>query len=91
MGGQGTLPSSSQALTATPNYFVYEDASTAQEHVERNAAVKVLQLHHVGGMKNTGSMMQGCLSDGTAVDLTWLLVVCVRCEAAVCYSCTSRI
>ena len=58
--------------------------SIAQEHVKRNAAVKVLQLHHVGGMTRTGSTVPGCLSPGTAVDLTWLLV-CERCEAAVCY------
>ena len=50
--------------------------------------LKGLQLHHVGGMQsNTGLR---CRDVGlpvfryTAVDLTWLLV-CVRCEAAVCY------
>ena len=90
-GRQDSQSSSSQAMAATTSNFVHEDANIAQEHVERNAAVKVLQLHHVGGMQSTGSTMQGCLSTGTAVDLTWLLV-CVRCEAAVCYSsCTSRI
>ena len=51
MGGQGTLPSSSQAMTATTSNFVYEGASIAQEHVERNVAVRVLQLHHVSGIK----------------------------------------
>ena len=94
VGGQRTMPSSSQAMAATTSYyyFVYKGASIAQEHIERDAAVKVLQLHHVGGMKNTGSTVQGCLSPGIAVGLTWLLV-CERCEAAVCYSnsCTSRI
>ena len=93
MRGQGTVPPTSQAMAATTSYyFVYEGASIAQEHIERDAAVKVLQLHHVGGMQNTGSTVQGCLSPGIAVGLTWLLV-CERCEAAVCYSnsCTSRI
>ena len=73
----------------TKQQLVCEGAHIAQEHVERNTAVEVLQLHHVGGMKSTGSTVQGYLSSGTAVDLTWLLV-CERCEAAVCYSCTSR-
>ena len=53
--------------------------SIINQYVERNAAVKVLQLHQVGGMKSTGTMVQGCLSPGTAFDLTRLLV-CVRCE-----------
>ena len=71
------MPSSRQAMAATTSYFVYEGASIAEEHVERDAAVKVLlQLHHVGGMQSTGSMVWGCLSPGTAVDLTWLLVCC---------------
>ena len=71
--------------------FVYAGTSIAQEHVEPKAAVEVLQLHHVGGMKSSGSTVQKRLSPGTttAVDLTWLLV-CVRCEAAVCYSVVSR-
>ena len=51
------------------SYFVCEGASIAQEHVERNTAVKVLQLPHVGGKQSTGSTMQGCLSPGSAVDL----------------------
>ena len=50
MGAQDTLPSSSQATAATTRNFVYEGASIAPEHVERNAVVKLLQLHHVGGM-----------------------------------------
>ena len=73
-GARDTLLSSRQAMAATTSNFVYESASIAQKHVERNAAVKVLQLHHVGGMKSTGSTVQGCLSPGTTVDLTWLLV-----------------
>ena len=77
-------------MTATTSNFVYEGTNIAQEHVKREAAVKVLQLHHVGGMKSIVSTMQRCLSPGTRVDLTWLLV-CERCEAAVGYSCTSRI
>ena len=48
-------------MAATTSNFVYEGASIAQEHVEGDAAVKVLQLHHVGGMQNTGSTVQGCL------------------------------
>ena len=48
--GQDPLPSSRQAMAATTCNFVYEGANIAREHVERNAAVKVLQLHHVGGM-----------------------------------------
>ena len=89
--GRGTLLSSSQAMAATTNNFVYEGASIAQEYVERNAAGKVLKLHHVGGMKSTGSKVQGCLSHGTTTtDLTWLLV-CVRCEVAACSICTSRV
>ena len=40
IGGQGTMPPSRQAMAATTKYFVYKRASTAQEHVERNAAVK---------------------------------------------------
>ena len=84
MVGQDTQPSSSQAMAATISNFVDEGASVAQEHEEPNAVVKVLQLNHVGGMKSTGSTLQGCLSPGNAVDLTW-------CEAAVCLSCTSRI
>ena len=90
IGGQGTLPSSSQAMAVTTSNFVCEAACIAQEYVEQNAEVEVLQLHYVGGMKSTGSTVRGC----NAVHLTWLLVVCVRCEAAVCchiYSCTSRI
>ena len=84
IGGQGTLPSSSQAVAATTSNFVYEAASIAQEHVEHNAEVKVLQLHHVGGMKSTGSTVQGCLSPGTttAIEFIWLLV-CEKCKAAV--------
>ena len=50
MGGRGTLPSSSLAMAATSSNFVYEGASIAQEHVQRNAAVKMLQLHYVGGI-----------------------------------------
>ena len=69
MGGQGTLPSSSQAMAATASNFAHEGASIAQKDVERNAAVKVRQLHRVGGMKSTGSTVQGCVSPGTAVDL----------------------
>ena len=61
MGGQGTLPSSRQAMAATTSSFVYEGVSIAQEHVERDAAVKVLQLHHVGDMQSTGPTVQGCL------------------------------
>ena len=87
MGAQGIPLSSSQVMAATTRNFVYEGA---QKHVERNTGVKVLQLHHVGGIKSAGSTVQGCLSPGTAVDLTWLLV-CVRYEVAVCSSCTSRI
>ena len=69
------MPSSRQAMAATTSYFVCEGASIAQEqHVERNAEVKVLELHHVGGMQITGSMVQGCRSPSTTVDLTWLLV-----------------
>ena len=49
-------------MAATTSNFVYEGASIAQEHVEGDAAVKVLQLHHVGGTQNTGSTVQGCLS-----------------------------
>ena len=67
MGGQGTLPSSRQAMADTISNFVYEGASIAQEHVERDAAVKVLQLHHVGGMQSTRSTVQGCLSPGLPV------------------------
>ena len=44
------MPSSRQAMTATTSYFVYEGASITQEHVERDVAVKVLQLHNVGGI-----------------------------------------
>ena len=76
-------------MAATSSNVVYEAASIAQEHVEQNAEVKVLLLHHIGGMKSTGSTAQGC----NAVHLAWLLV-CVRCQAAVCcyiYGCTSRI
>ena len=42
--GQGTLPSSRHAMVATTSNFVYEGASIVQEHVERDAAVKVLCL-----------------------------------------------
>ena len=49
-------------MADTTSNFVYEGASIAQEHVERDAAVKVLQLHHVGGMQSTGSTVQGCMS-----------------------------
>ena len=70
VGGQSTLPFSRRATAATASNFVHEGASLAQEHVERDAAVKVLQLHHVGGMKSTRSTVQGCLSPGTVVDLT---------------------
>ena len=45
MGGQGTMPSSRQAMAATSSNFVYEGSSIAQEHTERDAAVKVLRLH----------------------------------------------
>ena len=34
----------------------------AQEHEERDAAVKMLQLYHVGGMQRIGSTVQGSLS-----------------------------
>ena len=51
----------------TTSNFVYEGGSIAQEHVERDAAVKVLQLHHVGGMQSTGSTVQGCLSPGLPI------------------------
>ena len=62
MGGQGPLSSSRESMAATTSNFVYEGASIAQEHVEREAVVKVLQLHHVGGMQSTGSTVRGCLS-----------------------------
>ena len=62
MGGQGTIPSPRQAMAATTSYFVYEGANIAQEYGERDAAVKVLQLHRVGDMQSTGSAVQGCLS-----------------------------
>ena len=62
MGGQGTLPSSRQAMAATTSIFFYEGASSiAQEHT----AVIVLQLHHVGGMQSTTrveGLVQGGLS-----------------------------
>ena len=60
MGGQDTLPSSSQTMAATISSFVYEDASIAQvlEHVE----VEVLQLHHVGGMKSTDRVYDAGMS-----------------------------
>ena len=67
MEGQGTLPSYGQAMTATTSNFVYEGASITQEHVERDAAVKVLQLHRVGGMQNTESTVPGCLSPSLPV------------------------
>ena len=52
-----------QGMAATTSNFVYEGASIAQEHVERDAVVKVLQLYHVGGMQTTGgSTERGCLS-----------------------------
>ena len=88
VGGRGTLPSSCQATAVTTSNFVFEGASLAQEHVQRNTAVKVLQLHHVGGMKSTRSMVQGRLSPGTVVDLTWLFMYS-KCEAAVCSSCST--
>ena len=62
MGGQGTLQSSGQAIVATISNFAYEGASIAQEHVERGAAVKELQVLHVGGMQSTESTVPGCLS-----------------------------
>ena len=54
-------------MADTISNFVYEGAGIAQEHVKRDAAVKVLQLHHVGGMQSTGSTVQGCLSPGLPV------------------------
>ena len=39
-----------------------DKASIAQDHVERDAAAKMLQLYHVGGMQRTGSTAQGCLT-----------------------------
>ena len=58
IGGQGTLPSSRQAM----QICLRDKASIAQDHVERDAAAKMLQLYHVGGMQNLGSTAQGCLS-----------------------------
>ena len=49
-------------MAATTSNFVYEGVNIAQEHVERDVAVKVLQLHHVGDMQSIGSTVQGCLS-----------------------------
>ena len=63
MRGQGPMLFSRQAMAATTSNFVYEGASIAQEHVKRDVPVKVLQLHHVGGMPSTTrSTVQGCLS-----------------------------
>ena len=62
MGGPGTLPFYGQAMVTTTSNFVYEGASIAQEHVERGAAVKELQVIHVGGMQSTESTVPGCLS-----------------------------
>ena len=67
MGGQGTLPFYGQAMVATTSNFVYEEASIAQERVERGAAVKELQLLHVGCMQSTESTVPGCLSPFLAV------------------------
>ena len=70
-GRPGTRPSSRQAMASTTHGFVYEGASSvAQEHVERDASVEVLQLHHVGGMQSTcGAGISVFRSSGTAVDL----------------------
>ena len=38
LGGQGTLPSSRQAMAAITSNLVDESASIAQEHIERDAA-----------------------------------------------------
>ena len=46
----------------TTSNFVYEGTSIAQEHIERDGAVKALQLNHVGGMPSTGSTVQAWLS-----------------------------
>ena len=62
IGGQGTMPSSRQAMAATTSNSVYEGASIALEHVERDVALKVPQLHHAGAMQSTGSTVQGFLS-----------------------------
>ena len=63
MGGQGTLPSYRQVMDATTSNSIYEGASIAQQgHVERDAAVRVLQLHHVDGIQSTRSTVPGCRS-----------------------------
>ena len=85
MGGQGTLPSSRYAMTATTSNFVYKGASIVREHVERDAAVKCSSCTMSAAFREPGLRCRDIclLSSGTAVvtavDLTWLLV-CVRCE-----------
>ena len=45
-----------KALCHPPTTFCFRKASIAQEHVEGDAAVKImLQLHHVDDMQSTGS------------------------------------
>ena len=62
IGGQGNLPSSRQAMATTTSSSVYEIKRVSQDHVERDAAAKMLHLYHVGGMQSLGSTAQGCLS-----------------------------
>ena len=68
MGGQDTLPSSRQAMTATTSNFAFKGSSIAQEHVvgatcRRHAEFRVY-----------GIGMYISLSSRTTVDLTWSLV-----------------
>ena len=69
MGGQGTLPSSRQAMTAaTSSNFAYKGASIAQEHVVGATCRRHAEF------RDDGAGMYVSLSSGTTVDLTWLLV-----------------
>ena len=76
MRGQGTLPSSRQAMAATTSYFVYAGASIiAQEHVERDATVKVPHAQHRRHTEHWlyGAGMYVSPSSGTAVVLTCMV------------------
>ena len=75
-GLTGNTPAPKQgerSFTCSAN-FVYENEGIAQDHVERIAGGKMLQLHHVGGMQSTGSTVQGylyhCLSVLLLLQLT---------------------
>ena len=62
MGGQGTMPSSRQAMAATTSYTLFTKARVSLRSMWNRMPRLKCQQHNIGGMESTGSTVQGCLS-----------------------------